>query len=198
MAEIPQVCPYLDVPIQHSHPDVLEAMRRADTTAAVRDLPARARRALPDVALRTTCLVGFPGETEPRFRHLLRHVADAGSDHLGAFVFSPEAGTPAPGLPGRPRRATAERRIGELLALQRRLVDRRHAASKGREATLLLERPSGRGSSWVGRSRREAPEVDGIVRVRGVPGTARAGDFVTARLTGASGYDLQAAWTGEG
>jgi ribosomal protein S12 methylthiotransferase len=198
MAEIPQVCPYLDVPIQHSHPDVLEAMRRADTAAAVRDLPARARRALPDVALRTTCLVGFPGETEPRFRHLLRHVAAAGYDHLGAFVFSPEAGTTAPGLPGRPRRATAQRRIGELLALQRGLVDKRLAASKGREATLLLERPSGRGSSWVGRSRREAPEVDGVVRVRGVPGTARAGDFVTARLTGASGYDLQAAWTGEG
>ena len=111
MAEVPQVCPYLDVPIQHSHPAVLTAMRRADTIAAVGDLPRRARRAMPDVALRTTCLVGFPGETEPRFRHLLRHVAAAGYDHLGAFVFSPEAGTPAPDLPGRPRLATAERRM---------------------------------------------------------------------------------------
>ncbi len=195
MAEVPQVCPYLDVPIQHSHPGVLTAMRRGDTIAAVRDLPRRARQVLPDVALRTTCLLGFPGETEPRFRHLLRHVAAAGYDHLGAFVFSPEAGTPAPALPGRPRRATAQRRMRDLLLLQRGVVEKRNAAAAGRETTVLLERPSGRGRSWIGRSRREAPEVDGVVRVRGLPDTARPGDFVSVRLTGASGYDLQAVYS---
>lgn len=197
MASVAQVCPYLDVPIQHSHPDVLAAMARADTIAAVRMLPSRARAAMPEVALRTTCLLGFPGETESRFRHLLRHVTEVGYDHLGAFVFSPEAGTPALGLPGRPHRATAERRMRELLTLQRGLVEARNAAAAGRQTEVLLERPAGRGRWWTGRSRREAPEVDGVVRVRGVPEGARAGDFVRVRLAGASGYDLRADWLGD-
>lgn len=195
MATVPQVCPYLDVPIQHSHPHVLTAMGRPDTVAAVAALPGRARAVLPDVALRTTCLLGFPGEREPHFRHLLRHVAEVGYDHLGAFVFSPEAGTPALDLPGRPRRPTAERRMRELLELQRGLVEARNAAAAGRETVVLLERPSGRGRSWIGRSRREAPEVDAVVRVRGVPDSARAGDFVRVRLAGASGYDLLAVYS---
>ncbi len=196
MASVAQVCPYLDVPIQHSHPAVLAAMGRADTIAAVGSLPGRARAAMPDVALRTTCLLGHPGETEPRFRHLLRHAAEVGYDHLGAFVFSPEAGTPAVDLAGRPRPATAERRMGELLALQRGLVEARNAAAVGRETMVLLERPAGQGRWWIGRSRREAPEVDGVVRVRGVPQGARAGDFVRVRLAGAAGYDLRADWLG--
>ncbi len=194
MASVPQVCPYLDVPIQHSHPEVLSAMRRADTIRAVDALPRRARDAIPEVALRTTCLLGFPGEREPHFRHLLRHVEETGYDHLGAFVFSPEVGTPALDLPHRPRPSTAARRLDELLRLQRKLVQRRNASRVGLEATVLLERPAGRGRTWLGRSAREAPEVDGAIRVHGVADGAKAGDFVRVRFTGSSGYDLAAAW----
>ncbi len=194
MASVPQVCAYLDVPIQHSHPEVLAAMRRADTIKAVSALPRRARAALPDAALRTTCLLGFPGEREAHFRHLLRHVDETGYDHLGAFVFSPEVGTPALDLPHRPRPSTAARRLDELLRLQRKVVQRRNASRVGREATVLLERRAGRGRTWVGRSAREAPEVDGVIRVHAVPEGARAGDFVRVRITGSSGYDFAAAW----
>jgi ribosomal protein S12 methylthiotransferase len=195
MAETEQVCPYLDVPIQHSHPAVLSAMRRADTIAAVRDLPERARRVMPDVALRTTCLLGFPGEREEHFRHLLRHVEAAGYQHLGAFAFSPEADTPALTMAGAPRASTVERRLERLLGLQRGLVAAANAARVGSEMTVLLERPTGRGRTWQARSRREAPEVDGIVRVSGVGPDARAGDFVAVRVTGARGYDLSAVCT---
>jgi ribosomal protein S12 methylthiotransferase len=193
LAETPAVCRYLDVPIQHSHPDVLKAMGRADTVACVREMPDRVRRALPDATLRTTCLVGHPGEDENRFRHLVEHVEAAQYDHLGVFVFSPEEGTPAAALPGRPSRAEAEERRARLLEAQWRIVARRAANRVGRVEKLLLERPPRAGRrAWSGRTARFAPDVDGEVLVHGVPPDARPGTFVEVRYTGAEGYDMVA------
>ncbi len=197
MAESPRVCRYVDVPIQHSHPDILRAMRRAGTAGAVAALPGRARSFMPDVALRTTCLLGFPGEREEHVRHLLDTIEQAAFDHLGAFVFSPEEGTPAFDLPGRPSLAAARKRRERVMLAQQRVVARRGKALVGAEAELLLERPVGKKpGEWTGRTAREAPEVDGEVRVKDVPAACRAGDFVRIRYTRPSGYDMISRFVG--
>jgi len=181
------------VPVQHSHPEILRAMQRAGTAEAVAELPARARRALPGVTLRTTCLVGFPGETEAHFAHLEAYVREAAFDHLGVFVYSPEEGTPAVALPDRPPAEVAEERRRRLLLAQRAHVERKAAALVGTAATALLETPDAESRGvWVGRTERQAPEVDGVTRVSGAPANAQAGDFVPVVYTGGEEYDLLA------
>jgi ribosomal protein S12 methylthiotransferase len=192
-----KVCHYLDVPIQHSHPRILKAMRRAGTVRPVHRMADRVRRALPDVALRTTCLVGFPGETEEHFEHLLDFVGRTRFDHLGAFVFSPEEHTRAFDLPDRRDREIAEERRGRLLSLQREIVKAKAAALLGRETEILLERKvPGAPVTWAGRSRRSAPEVDGVVLVTRVPRDAAPGDFIRVRYTARAGYDMRAVAVG--
>jgi len=168
-------------------------MRRADTIRAVPGLAQRVRAALPGAALRTTCLVGFPGETERQFEHLLAHIRRAQYEHLGVFVFSPEEGTAAGARLDAPAPALAAERRARLLAAQRELVARRAAARVGAEDTVLLERPP-RGPRGEGRARstRDAPRIDGAVRVRGLPPNAAAGTFVRVRYTAAAGYDMKA------
>jgi ribosomal protein S12 methylthiotransferase len=187
MGEVPQVCRYLDVPIQHSHPDILRAMRRAGSAEAVHAFPERARRRLPGVTLRTTCLVGFPGETAAHFKDLLAFVRETQFDRLGVFVFSPEEHTAAYGFPDRVPPAVAHRRRARLMAAQQEIVLRRAAALKGTRDTVLLVRREHDGT-WVARSARQAPDVDGVTRVAG----ARAGLFAQVRYTGVEGYDLRA------
>ena len=184
------ICRYLDLPIQHSHPEVLRAMNRAPAIGATEGLAARLRGAVPGLVLRTTCLVGFPGETEAHFEHLLAAVAESKFDHLGVFGFSPEEGTPAFGLEA-PAPEVVEERCRRLMALQKKIVRERAEALKGSEDRALLLR---RGASgvWQARLPRQAPEVDGETRVRGVPPSARVGDFVRVAITGGKGYDLEA------
>lgn len=193
MAEVPQVCHYLDIPIQHSHSAVLQAMGRADTVEFIPKLAERVRRVLPDVTLRTTCITGFPGETRERFEHLLRFARETEFDHVGVFVFSPEEGTPAFGLRPRPSSREAERRRERLLALQRQIVEQKAHRRVGEKCEVLLEKPAPQGSgTWLARSYREAPEVDGLIRVRNVAPGLRAGDFIRVRLTASRGYDMDA------
>ena len=193
MSAVPQVCPYLDVPVQHSHPDILSAMRRGNTVRSVATLADRVRAAVPGAALRTTCLLGFPGETEAHVDHLCAFVRETRFDHLGAFVFSPEQGTAAFQMPHRPEPSVAEVRRQRVLAVQAGVVAATARSLKGTEADLLLERRDGsvRGR-WMGRTARYAPEVDGQVRVSGVPDSAKAGDFVRVRYLSARGYDIGA------
>lgn len=191
MGEIPQVCRYLDVPVQHSHPEVLRAMKRAGGAAAVRDFPERARRRLPGVTLRTTCLVGFPGETAAHFNDLLAFVRETRFDHLGVFVFSPEENTVASGLPHPVAAGTAHRRRAGLMEAQQDITFRKAAALKGGDDTALLLR-AGRRGEWVARSAGQAPDVDGQIRVKGLAAGAQAGGFVPVRYTGVAGYDLRA------
>jgi ribosomal protein S12 methylthiotransferase len=195
MAGIPQVCRYLDTPIQHSHPDMLRAMKRSDTISSVATLADRARRAMPDVILRTTCLVGFPGETPRHFQHLLEFIERTGFDHVGAFAFSPEEGTPAATMRSRPRRATAQTRRDRLMLAQRIVVDRKAQDRIGSVATVLLERPPAPPDTfWAARSTREAPEVDGDIRVHGVPAGVTAGSFAKARIQTQHDYDFDAVY----
>ncbi len=190
MGSIPQVCRYLDVPVQHSHPDVLRLMRRGGTTRDVAHLPERARARLPGVVLRTTCLVGHPGETETAFRHLMRYAKEAAFDHLGVFAFSPEEGTPAAGLRARPRASTAQRRKEALLDLQQTILDAQERTFIGKSDEVLVEKNGiGRTGRVVGRTRRQAPEVDGHTLVAGLGGQSKPGDWVNVRYTARRGID---------
>ena len=194
LAGTSHVCRYLDVPVQHSHPDMLRAMHRGGTAGAVHTLAERARVAMPDVALRTTCLVGYPGETEAHFDHLLQFVRHAAFDHLGVFTFSAEEGTPAAGLPCRPAAGEADERRKRLLQAQREVVDRKAAARAGQETDMLLERRHATEDLWEGRTPRLAPEVDGAVFAEGVPEDARPGDIVRVRYAAQAEYDMLAAF----
>ena len=187
------VVPYLDIPIQHSHPDILRAMRRADTLGALPDLAARLRARWPGVALRTTCLVGFPGETEAHFEHLVDYVKAARFDHLGVFAYSAEEGTAAAALPDPVPAAVAEARRDRLLRVQQRIARAANRARIGAETRVLLQRPAPSGRNrWMARAPWQAPDVDGETVVSGLPRTARAGDAATVRLTGLRGVDLVA------
>lgn len=193
IAEIPQICHYLDVPIQHSHPEILQAMRRGATVAPVADMVKRVRNTMPDITLRTTCLVGFPGETEAHFQHLLDFCRTMRFDHLGAFVYSPEENTAAFELDNVPPLDVAEDRYARLMEQQKSIVDANNQARIGSTTDILLEIPINESEGlWRGRDAGQAPEVDGETYVSHVPATASRGDFITATFTGAYDYDMRA------
>jgi ribosomal protein S12 methylthiotransferase len=185
MAGDPRVCHYLDLPLQHAHPDVLRRMKRPADALLTRRLIADLRAALPDLALRTSLIVGYPGETEAEFQALLDFVGEIRFDRVGAFVYSPEEGTPAAALPNPvPEPVKAERRA-RLMSLQQGISLDSNRAQVGRTLAVLVE-GQGDGLS-VGRSYRDAPEIDGLVLLRDqVP----IGEMVAARITGSMEYDL--------
>lgn len=193
LAQLPNLCRYLDVPVQHSHPDILRLMGRAQTADSVAALPAAARKALPDITLRTTCIVGFPGETDTHFQHLLDYVVASRFEHLGVFTYSPEPGTPAEKLPNPVPLAVAEERRAHLLAAQRRIVDSNARARIGLEADVLVEgRRPGKDGPWVARSDAQAPEVDGFTLIRGKLTPEHVGEFIRVRYTRQRDYDMEA------
>ena len=186
------VVPYFDIPVQHASAAVLRRMSRADTVREVPRMAERIRARVPGAVLRTTCLVGFPGETAAEFRELLDFVRAAKFDHLGAFAFSPEEGTRAFSMPGRVSPRTAESRRRRLMQAQAEVVAEKLDSLVGARQTVLLETPPPRrGGPWSGRSERQAPDdIDGVTLVEGLPSTAKPGDFVECVVTGHSDYDV--------
>jgi ribosomal protein S12 methylthiotransferase len=167
-------------------------MKRGSTAAAVEGIAGRIRSRLPDATLRTTCLLGFPGEEAEHVDHLAEYVTRSEFDHLGAFVYSPEDGTPAARMPGRPARFVAGRRRNRIMRVQKGISDRKLAARVGAVEEVLLEsRHPGSDNAWLGRSRRLAPEVDGRILVEGVRAGEGRGDFVPVLIKAAAGYDLR-------
>lgn len=192
MAQLPQVCRYLDVPLQHAHPDVLRRMKRPH--GAIEDLVARIRERVPDIALRTTFIVGFPGETEDEFSYLQRTVETLRFDRVGVFAYSREEGTAAYDFPDQVPEPRKDRRRRELMLLARRLSREINEGLVGRELEVLVEgavRGRDGREHLVTRSYRDAPEVDGVVLV---DGQARTGDMLRVQVTGASDYDLAATY----
>jgi len=182
-----RVCRYLDIPLQHAHPDVLRRMRRPHDMECVRDLIARLRRAMPDVALRSTFIVGFPGETEAEFEALLDLLRSMALDKVGVFAYSAEEGTVAADMPDQvPAEVIAERYERAMIA-QQEVSLARNQAHVVRDLQILVEGVAD--GLIVGRSYREAPEIDGLVLM---PGKATVGDLVAARIVAAQEYDLLA------
>ena len=185
MAGDPRVCHYLDLPLQHAHPDTLRRMRRPANVERTRRLVADLRAAMPDVALRTSFIVGYPGETEREFEMLLDFVAETRFDRVGVFVYSPEEGTPAATLPNPVPEEIKAERYDRLMALQQAISLEINQGQVGRILDVLVE-GQGDGLS-VGRSYRDAPEIDGMVLI---PGDIPVGKVVQTRITGAIEYDL--------
>jgi len=198
--EVPNVLPYLDLPLQHSHPEVLRAMNRPWQADVTGGLLQRIRKQLPQAVLRTTFIVGFPGETEEHFQHLLDFVAEQQFDHVGVFRFSPEEGTPAAGLPDQVPAELAEERRNRLMALQQPIAAARNAAWVGRIVDVLIEQENPATGLMIGRCSRFAPDVDGEVRVSPGDGglCAAPGTLVPVRITAADTYDLQGVVVGAG
>jgi ribosomal protein S12 methylthiotransferase len=185
MAQHPQVCHYLDIPLQHAHPDTLRRMNRPHNMDRVRRLITGLRAAMPDIALRTSFIVGYPGESEEEFQALLDFVAEIAFDRMGVFTYSREEGTPAAELPGQVPDQVKEERYQRLMELQQAISLARNQQMIGRTLDVLVE---GSGESLsVGRSYRDAPEVDGLVLVKE---ELPVGEIVPVLITGAMEYDL--------
>ncbi len=185
MARYPQILPYLDIPLQHAHPAVLKRMCRPANVDWVRETIGQLRRLMPDIAVRTTFIVGYPGETDQEFDALLDFVQEMQFDRVGAFTYWPEAGTPAALLPEQLPDEVKEDRRERLMALQQEISLSRNLAQVGRSLDILID-GQGDGIS-VGRSYRDAPEIDGLVILEE---ELSVGEMVTARITGAMHYDL--------
>jgi ribosomal protein S12 methylthiotransferase len=183
-----RVLPYVDVPLQHASDRVLGLMRRGTTASRQRRLVERLREAIPGVTIRTTFIVGFPGETEEDFAELLGFVKESRFDRVGIFRYSDEEGTAAHALPGKVPRAVARSRYRRLAAAQRAVVAEKLAALVGSEAPVLVDARVGSGLA-LGRLPSQAPEIDGIVYLKG---DARPGDLVRSRISGVRDVDLEA------
>lgn len=185
--DVPNVLPYLDLPLQHSHPDILKAMNRPWQGQVNDRVIEEIKAALPEAILRTTFIVGFPGETEAHFQHLLEFVERHQFDHVGAFVFSPEEGTAAFSLPNTVAIEVMEERRHRLMTLQQPISQARNQAQVGQVVDVLIEEEHPGTGLKIGRSSRFAPEVDGVVYVDGNAPLAR---IVPVRITRSDVYDL--------
>lgn len=179
--------PYLDLPLQHSHPEILRAMNRPWQGRVNDGIIERIKTALPKAVLRTTFIVGFPGETQEHFDHLLEFTERHQFDHLGVFTFSPEEGTPAYDLPNQlPQELMVERR-NQLMEIQQPISLRKNWQQVGKIVDVLIEQENPQTGDLIGRSDRFAPEVDGQVYVQG---KASLGTIVPVKITTADAYDL--------
>jgi ribosomal protein S12 methylthiotransferase len=185
MAQHPQILPYLDLPLQHAHPDTLRRMRRPANVQGVRRTIAALRQAMPGIALRTTFITGYPGETKREFQTLLNFVDEVAFDRVGIFTYSHEPGTHAASLPNPVSEKVKIRRRERLMTLQQKISLAKNQAFVGQTLDVLIE-GQGDGLS-VGRSYRDAPEIDGLVLIDGL---APPGEIVPVHINGALEYDL--------
>jgi ribosomal protein S12 methylthiotransferase len=184
------VLPYLDIPFQHGSPRILKLMRRpahaVNTLARIRSW----REQLPQLTIRSTFIVGFPGETEEDFRVMLDWLEAAELDRVGCFRYSPVEGAAANTLPDPVPDAVKEERWHRFMQAQQKISARRLAARVGRRMRVLVD--SIDGNTAIARSEADAPEIDGVVRVKGKGAAALAvGEFADVQVTGASEYDLE-------
>ena len=193
MASQEKIVPYLDMPLQHGDPRTLRRMRRPSRLEMIYDHVEKLRTAMPDIALRTTFIVGYPGETEEEFQGLLKFAQAIEFDKVGAFPFSPEPGTPAAELPDPVAEEEKEERYGRLMEVQQPISLRKNQEQVGRVLDILVEGQGEIAESGapllMGRSYRDAPEVDGLVLVPGIA-DAPAGAILQVHINGALEYDL--------
>ncbi len=194
MSQTPQICNYLDIPLQHGSPSVLKRMKRPHNIGMVQSTLERLRGAMPDIAIRTTFIVGFPGETESEFGELLDFAAESAFDRAGAFTYSPQNGTPAADMTEQIAESIKQRRHEELMALLADVSATRNERQVGRELKMLVESEAGQTTEdgepiIAGRTYREAAEVDGLVFALG---QADPGDMPIVRIGESLGHDLWA------
>jgi ribosomal protein S12 methylthiotransferase len=182
------VLPYLDIPFQHASPSVLKAMKRPANEAKVLQRIHAWREICPDIAIRSSFVVGFPGETEADFDYLMQWLAEAKLDRVGAFRFEPVTGAAANSLPGVVPEEVKEERYSRLMELTARISAEKLAAKVGREIDVIIDLADGEGGA-TGRSHADAPEIDGEVHLRD-SGGAQAGDILRVLVEDADEHDL--------
>jgi ribosomal protein S12 methylthiotransferase len=194
VAELDKVCKYIDLPLQHASDTVLKRMKRPGTRASYERLLARIRGRIPRVTLRTTFIVGFPGETETDVDVLERFIAEVGLDHVGVFTYSHEEGTSAFELTDDVPAEVKEARQGRLMETQKGLVARRQLARIGERTRVMVEGPSPAHEwVWRGRLAGQAPEIDPVVYLTEAdPALLEPGRLLEVEIVGADEYDLVA------
>lgn len=187
------ICHYLDIPLQHVAPAVLKAMGRKAGPESYLKLIERIRRIIPDVTIRSTFLLGYPGETEADFQQVLEFLGQARLDWVGAFPYYREAGTAAAKIRPQVHHSTRRKRAREVLKAQQRISEEKNRALVGKTLKVLVERKSAREPNlWLGRSYREAPEIDGLVEI-GVSSAhpLQAGEFVEGTVVRGAAYEVR-------
>lgn len=188
IAQEEKVCNYIDIPIQHIHPEILRKMNRPADPEQIKSLLAKLRKRIPDIIIRTSLIVGFPGEGNAEFQELLDFVKEYQFNRVGVFPYSKEEGTPAARLPGQVDERTKEARRDALMSIQQKISKRLNRQRVGQICKVLIEGTSSEGV-YFGRSYGEAPEIDGQVFVIS-DRPLKAGDFVNVKITKAYEYDL--------
>jgi ribosomal protein S12 methylthiotransferase len=193
LAEEPKAVKYLDMPLQHASQNVLKLMKRGGNRESLERLIERVRHRVPGIAVRTTFITGFPGETDADFEELLKHVKNVEFDRVGVFTYSDEEGTPAFDLPNKVDPKVARQRRARLMKEQAKISRRRNKARVGEVVRVLFEGESTESELlWQGRMETQAPDIDGCVLINDVPEemTPVAGEFVEVEITEAHEYDL--------
>ncbi|MEM1281587.1 MAG: radical SAM protein, partial [Cyanobacteria bacterium P01_H01_bin.152] len=185
--DVPNVLPYLDLPLQHAHPEVLRAMNRPWQGRVNDDIIYKIKAALPAAVMRTTFIVGFPGETDEHFAHLVEFVQRHEFDHVGVFTYSAEAGTPGATMPNQIPQTVMDARRDRLMQVQQSISLKRNQTEVGKVVDVLIEQVNPATGEMIGRSARFAPDVDGLVYVKG---QAALGQLTKVRIDAADVYDL--------
>ena len=189
MKEEPKVCHYLDLPIQHANDEILKRMGRRTSKQELVDIIGKLRREIPDICLRTTLITGFPGETKEQHEELMDFVDEMEFDRLGVFTYSPEEDTPAAVMPDQIDEEVKEARQAELMELQQDIAFDNAQDMVGREVLVMIEGKVADENAYVGRTYRDAPNVDGLIFIN-TDEELLSGDFAWVKVTGAVDYDL--------
>lgn len=187
-----KICKYVDIPLQHISDNVLQRMRRQDTAESIRLLLHKLKQAQPKITVRTTLMVGFPGETDSDFEELCEFIKEIRFDDLGAFMYSPQDGTPAAHMPNQVPESVKEERYHKLMAIQAKISEENDRALIGTTTEVLIEEILKDKKGFVqakGRAIFQAPEVDGNIYVEGSKDIL-PGDFIKVRITDGYAYDL--------
>ena len=189
MKEEPKVCHYLDLPIQHANDTILKRMGRRTTKQELVHIVEKLRSEIPDICLRTTLITGFPGETAEQHEELMQFVDEMEFDRLGVFTYSPEEDTPAAGMPEQIEEEVKEDRQAEIMELQQEIAFDKAEDMIGREVLVMIEGKVADENAYVGRTYRDAPNVDGLIFIN-TNEELLSGDFARVKVTGALDYDL--------
>lgn len=189
IAEEEKVCSYLDMPIQHANTSILKRMGRRSTKEDLIHLINKLRKRIPDICLRTTLIVGFPGETDEEYEDLVQFVKDMNFDRLGVFTYSKEEGTPAAKMRGQIPKKIKEFRKDKIMKLQQAICEEKSAQCVGRTLEVIIDGKLPEENVYCGRTYRDAPEIDGMVFVS-ADEELLSGDFIKASITSSNEYDL--------
>ena len=189
MKEEKKICHYIDLPVQHANDEILRRMGRRTSRKQLGEIVGKLRKEIPDIAIRTTLITGFPGETKEQHEELMDFVDEMEFDRLGVFTYSLEEDTPAADLPDQIEEEVKEERQAELMELQQEIAFEQADAMIGREVLVMIEGKVADEDAYVGRTYRDAPNVDGLIFVQ-TEEELVTGDFARVRVTGALEYDL--------